>query len=218
MVERQGTQKRTVAIAVVALVVAVGFGAVNAIGYRGDPLAADAGWLALLRAGELTWWHAPSQLLDYIGAGVPALLMASIIAGALLLWRRPWGALYFVAAAVLSTAVVEIIKNTVGRLRPQDALVEAGFGSYPSGHSARAATFAVVLGILVPRLWVWMLGAAYTLAMMFSRTHLGVHWLSDTIGGALTGAAVPLLCFALVARQLEAEGARRHPPPWRRAA
>src|SRR5690606_8696144 len=98
--------------------------------------------------------------------------------------------------------------------RPADALIEVGYGSYPSGHSARAAVIAVALGILLPHLWVRMLGAAYAIAMMFSRTQLGAHWLTDTVAGAFVGAAVALLCFAVIAQKLAEEGARSHPPPW----
>jgi len=171
--------------------------------------------MAVVTPGKVTPWLTPSLVLHEIGAGLPAFVIASAVTGALFLWNRPWGALYFAAAAIVSTLVVEVMKNTIGRPRPTDALIDVGYGSYPSGHSARAAMIAVALGILLPRLWVRMLGAAYTLAMMFSRTQLGAHWLLDTVAGALVGAAVALLCFAALADKLGAEGAKGHPPPWR---
>jgi undecaprenyl-diphosphatase len=194
------------------LVVAVAFGVIIAAVYRGEPLGADLQWMAAVGSDE-HGWLTPSLLFHEIGFGLPAFALACAVGGALLLWGRPWGAVYFLTAALVSTALVELLKNTIGRPRPADALIEVGFGSYPSGHSARAAMLAVTLGILFPRLWVWMLGSAYTLAMMFSRTQLGAHWLSDTIGGALVGAAVALLCFAVFSDRLEHESQRAHPPP-----
>lgn len=209
------SRRRSVVVGGAAFVVAVAFGVINAAGYRGEPLGADRQWMEAF-GPEQRAWVVPSLLLHEIGFGFPAFALACMVGGALLLWGRPWGALYFLGAALVSTALVEVLKNAIGRPRPADALIEVGFGSYPSGHSARAAMLAVTLGILVPRLWVWMLGSAYTLAMMFSRTQLGAHWLSDTIGGAVVGAAVALLCFAVLSRRLERETQQEHPPPWRR--
>lgn len=209
-------QSRTLltVVGAVALAAVVGFGAINGGAYRGEPLGMDASWMAAVGPGQSAWLL-PSMVLHQVGFGVPAFVLASIVAGALFLWNRPWGVVYFLAAAIASTALVELLKNSIGRPRPTDALIEVGFGSYPSGHSARAAMLAVTLGILVPRLWVWMLGSAYALAMMFSRTQLGAHWLSDTIGGALVGVAVALVCFALLSGKLKREDERAHPPPWR---
>ena len=209
------SRRRSVVVGGAAFVVAVAFGVINAVGYQGDPLGVDLQWMAAI-GPEQHAWVVPSLLLHEIGFGFPAFALACIVGGALFLWGRPWGAVYFLTAALASTALVDLLKNTIGRPRPADALIEVGFGSYPSGHSARAAMLAVTLGILIPRLWLWVLGCAYTLAMMFSRTQLGAHWLSDTIGGALVGAAVALLCFAVLSRQLERERQREHPPPWRK--
>ena len=197
------------------LAIAVGFGAVNGITRGGEPVGIDVGWMAVVGPGQPAWLL-PSLVLHHVGFGVPAFIIASVVAGGLILWDRPWGAAYFLAAAITSAALVELLKNGIGRPRPTVALIDAGFGSYPSGHAARAAMLAVTLGVLIPRLWVWMLGAAYTLTVMVSRTQLGAHWLSDTIGGALVGAAAALLCFTLFTRQLQNEGERAHPPPWRR--
>ena len=202
------------ALGVAALSVAVAIGL--AVTSEGGAPAVDAAWMAIVDPGHPSPWLLPSLVLHEVGFGLPAFVMVTTIGGALILWNRPWGAGYFLAVAILSTVLVEVMKNSFARPRPTAALVETGFGSYPSGHSARAAMLAVALGILLPHLWVWMLGAGYTLAMMFSRTQLGAHWLSDTVGGALTGAAVALLCFAVLARQLVAEAARPHPPPWGR--
>ena len=107
---------------------------------------------------------------------------------------------------------MQLLKVTVGRARPEDMLVQSDPGSFPSGHTANAATTAVALGfIFFPRIWVWVAGSAYAVAMALSRTYLGAHWLSDTIGGLLLGAGVAVLVWAPFAFRLAAEGGRPHP-------
>ena len=144
--------------------------------------------------------------MDGLGGGILGVIVVPVVITIILLaFRRPWAALYFVVASMASAGVVQLLKNLFGRARPEDMLVTADFGSFPSGHVANAATIAVTIGIIVPRLWVWILGAFYTLLMAVSRTYLGAHWLTDTIGGALIGAGVALLVWTLFAQKLERE-------------
>ena len=90
-------------------------------------------------------------------------------------------------------------------------LVHADTGSFPSGHTANAATMVVVLGILFPRVWVWCLGVAWAVLMAISRTYLGAHWISDTIGGLLLGAGVAVIVWTPLAHRLALEATRPHP-------
>jgi undecaprenyl-diphosphatase len=48
-------------------------------------------------------------------------------------------------------------------------------------------------------------GAGYVVLMALSRTYLGAHWVTDTIGGMLVGGAVAVLVWVLFARRLRAE-------------
>lgn len=147
--------------------------------------------------------------MDRLGGGIIGVFVVPVVgAVVLLLCRRPWGAAYFVVASAASAGVVQVLKQFFGRARPEDMLVTSDFGSFPSGHVANAATIAVVVGVIVPRVWVWVAGAAYTVLMALSRTYLGAHWLTDTIGGALVGAGVALLLWAVFALPLERERLR----------
>ncbi len=58
--------------------------------------------------------------------------------------------------------------------------------SFPSGHSASAAAFAVAVGMVVPALRLPLGAAAGTVA--FSRVYTGVHYPGDVVVGVLTGA------------------------------
>ena len=144
--------------------------------------------------------------MNDLGGGVFGVFVVPILtAVVLLICRRPWGALYFIIASAASAGVVQILKNLFGRARPEDILVHSDFGSFPSGHVANAATIAVAIGVIVPIVSVWIAGAAYTVLMAVSRTYLGAHWLSDTLGGLLVGAGVALVLWAAFATQLERE-------------
>lgn len=144
--------------------------------------------------------------MDALGGGIVGVFVVPIaVTAILLIVGRKWAALYFVVASAASAGVVQLLKNLFGRARPEDMLVASDFGSFPSGHVANAATIAVAIGIIVPKLWVWIAGAIYTILMAVSRTYLGVHWFTDTIGGALIGAGVALLVWTIFARRLERE-------------
>lgn len=157
------------------------------------------------------WWHdlviatRPealllfAQVMNRVGGGVIAAVIAPLaIAGALFLAHRRWEALYALIAFLFSALLVQVLKSLFGRARPDDMLVASDYGSFPSGHTANAATIAVVLWLIFPRVWVAIAGVVWTVLMGFSRTVLAVHWITDTLGGALAGAAGALLVAAIV--------------------
>jgi membrane-associated phospholipid phosphatase len=168
---------------------------------RGDePFAIDLGWNALVAAMFNPAFSAFSYFMDWIGGGWAAILVVPI-GGALVLvlLRRPWAAVYFVAAEAVSAGGVQVLKHLFGRVRPEDIVVIADYGSYPSGHVANAATIAVAAYVIFPRVWVAIVGGVWIILMAFSRTYLHAHWLSDTVGGALIGAGTALLVAAAFA-------------------
>ena len=70
--------------------------------------------------------------------------------------------------------------------------------SFPSGHSASAAAFAVAVGDVLPGLRRPLLGAAFIVA--FSRVYTGVHYPGDVIVGAGVGAIVGRLISSVARR------------------
>jgi membrane-associated phospholipid phosphatase len=71
-------------------------------------------------------------------------------------------------------------------------------GSFPSGHSASAAAFAVAVGDVLPALRPALRVAA--VAVAFSRVYTGVHYPSDVLVGATVGALFGRLAPRLVLR------------------
>lgn len=197
-----------------ALVAALGLGLVVTL--RASPLGLDAAWMQEITDHRSDLWLVPSLVMNTVGGGILGAFILPLLTTVLLVvFGRPWGAVYFLLATVVSAGIVHLLKATFGRARPADILVNVDAGSFPSGHVTNAATLAVSLAFIVARTWVWYAGSLWVVLMSLSRTYLGAHWVTDTVGGALLGAAVAVLIWAPFATRLGRESWRL---PWRRAS
>ena len=176
----------TVAFVVLRVVVAAG-------GH--EPLDVDIRWHDLMAASR--------DDVGVVVAWVPAIVggtVGMIVVGALLialfLWRRRRAdAVTLAIAMVVVVAVGATMAAVIGRTRPADSLAERMATSFPSGHTAVATTVVVILALALRRWYVWLLGAGWVLTMMWSRTYLNAHWLSDVVAGLLEGIAVAALVW-----------------------
>ena len=186
-----------------AVVLAVVLGVLVALREAG---ALDVAWMDEMLEWRGGLGEAVSLVFDFAGGGWFAILVVPIgVAVAFVFAHRPWSALDFVVASAASALVCQVLKALFGRPRPEQILLPLDNGSFPSGHTTNAAVIAVSLGLLLRRAWVWVLGMLYLVAMAFTRTYLGAHWLSDTLGGALLGAGVALLVWCLLLPKLRLE-------------
>lgn len=186
---------------------------------RGDtPFTVDSWWNVLLADWRVSVVVSFSLAMGVVGGVWASVVITAVGAVLLLFLRRPWGALFLVVTQILSAALVQVLKHLFGRARPEDIIVISDYGSFPSGHTANAATLAVVALILFPRAWVAVVGAVWVVLMAFSRTYLHAHWASDTLGGTLVGVAAVLLVAALFAARLRTEPRPRAEPMTRASA
>lgn len=102
------------------------------------------------------------------------------------------------AVAAASAVANGLLKPLFPRSRPgseqtplvRRLLVPPMSSSFPSGHSASAAAFAVGVALESPAAGAVV--APLAAAVAYSRVHTGVHWPSDVAAGALLGAAIAL--------------------------
>src|SRR5690606_35884340 len=117
-----------------------------------------------------------------------------------LLWRRRVHlAVYLAGTALLGGGVNLVVKHLVDRERPigtfDEPVASAAGPSFPSGHAmiSTVAYGALLLTLLplVPERRRSLVVAATALlvaAIGFTRLALGVHWVTDVVGGHVLGA------------------------------
>lgn len=171
----------------------------------------DAWWRVVAGAspdGGAHTWFVP-MFFQFLGEAPGAIAMLLIPVGLAVVgrWRS---ALFFLSAALLSMLLYsQGMKNLVHRPRPAldealglyGPLFSVDHGSFPSGHAVSAAALVFGVAALIPavrrtarRVW-WIVGAIIMLGMMWQRTLINAHWLSDTFFGLVAGAAGVLLMW-----------------------
>jgi len=152
--------------------------AVSEAFYAGDGRAAGLDVLLEVLTAPGSWW-------------VRALLLLPVVVS--LVGRRLWWtAGWVVTALVLVGPLTAALKEYFGRIRPPFDEGGARYESlsYPSGHASGIATLvAVVLVLAWPllgataRRWALGVGIALVVLVGLTRMWLGVHYLSDVVGG-----------------------------------
>ncbi len=220
---------RTIVLAAVAwisvLVVmggaAVGIGAILHAGGDGSIDSEVWRWVVGHRTSGL---DAVAEGLTHIASTDFVLPITVLVAAALVWARRARDAAFVAASAAGAYLITAILKEVVARPRPPVAerLVTENEFSFPSGHATQSiALYGAFLVLLVassgrgPRIAAWCAGALVALAVGWTRVYLGVHWLSDVVGGWMVGGAwLAMLAWLMTYVGAEADDpAGGEPPP-----
>lgn len=153
-------------------------------------------------------WADALKAVTFLGTSLVLYSVVAVAAVVSLARRQPRLAAFVVATAATGGLLNRLVKALVGRERPwfPDPLADSGGYSFPSGHAMNSAVvFVAVAAALVilsrrsPR-WLVPAVAGLVLAIGFTRVALGVHFVSDVVGGWLLGVAwvvVGLAAFGL---------------------
>ncbi|MEU6758344.1 phosphatase PAP2 family protein [Streptomyces sp. NPDC046685] len=172
----------------------------------------ESGWAPLYRldravaerlhqaaVGHPGWVRVLHVLTDFVWDPVTMRLLVVL----LVLWlltRRAWRLAAWASVTAAAGALTGVlVKTAVERARPHlpDPVAHAPGFSFPSGHAMTAFTSCAVLLLvllpLVPRAWQPLPRALAVISVVgvgYTRVALGVHWVSDVVGGWLLGLAV----------------------------
>lgn len=169
-------------------------------------------------AARTAWWLAAARY------GAPWVMrVVLIVIAAIQATKRRWQvAAWLVGVVVAENLLAPAAKLLLNRPRPHwlhPIAVEHSL-SFPSGHSAGAGMFVTVIALLVPmtfssrtlRVGLIGLATAVGLTICADRIFLGVHYLSDVLGGVCLGTAIAaagwLLLLGFRARRNASSAAR----------
>lgn len=107
------------------------------------------------------------------------------------------------SSLILAAGISSGLKYTVKRPRPFvtysfiEKASSGGSPSFPSGHTSDAFATATSLSLAFPKWYVLIPSYLWACSVGYSRMHLGVHYPSDVLGGAVVGAGTAFLCYKL---------------------
>jgi membrane-associated phospholipid phosphatase len=163
-------------------------GVVSQALYAGDDRATSLDLLLEVLTAPGSWWFRALVFL-------PVLVL-------LLRRRLWWTSAWLAAAVVLVGPLTSLLKEYFGRVRPDFGQGGARLDSlsYPSGHASGIATLVTVALVLAwpllaarTRRWWLVAGVGLVLLVGLTRMWLGVHFLSDVVGGWALGVGWTLL-------------------------
>ena len=135
--------------------------------------------------------------ITMLGDGYVLTAMMATIVG-WLAWRKAWRAAIASATVFLAGKLFSmLLKYSIHRPRPVELYTGADSFSFPSGHATMAAITFGILAVLAShamnrwnRSLVYAICGLFVITIAYSRIYLGVHWLSDVVGGVVFGGVV----------------------------
>jgi membrane-associated phospholipid phosphatase len=106
-----------------------------------------------------------------------------------------------IAAYAINSGITEAMKYSINRTRPFITYTDivkkspAGIPSFPSGHTSSAFATATSLSLMYPKWYIIVPSICWAGTVGYSRMHLGVHYPSDVLAGALVGAGSAWLTY-----------------------
>ncbi|MEA3076904.1 MAG: hypothetical protein QOF60_1812 [Actinomycetota bacterium] len=172
-----------------------------------------------LYAGPGSWVRGVASVVTVFGAAgfiVPATVLVTVWAWFLFRDRDRWLVLFAPVAVLVPFLAGRVLKGAVHRQRPSTStLLQEVHASFPSGHATSSAALALTIALLLiagavswRRPVIVGLGV-YAVAVSLSRLVLGVHYLTDVVGGICLAGACVLSCAWLFSRG----GGRESNPP-----
>lgn len=182
---------------------------------RLDVRVADGGYADTYRHPHLTsfWLTVASWGQPVVQRGL-MLVLAVVLA----VRHHRSTAVWLVALVVVENLVAPGMKHVLNRPRPEwdNPITVEHSTSFPSGHATAAATFALAVLLVLPllirsRAWRWVVGAVTVVVALLicaDRIMLGVHYLSDVVGGVLLGGLLAVASWAVLTQVDRARAAR----------
>lgn len=112
-------------------------------------------------------------------------------------------AIYIGKTIMVSTFITIATKYTIKRERPfvtypfLDKQSDGGNYTFPSGHTSVAFATATALSIAKPKWYIIAPSFMWAGAVGYSRMHLGVHYPSDVLAGAIVGSGSAYLTYKI---------------------
>jgi undecaprenyl-diphosphatase len=169
-----------------------------------------ARWMVTQRTP--TWNHVTvwgSLLAETTTKVVVTVVLALVL---LKLWHRWLEPVLLIVSLSIEAAAFIVVTTVVGRHRPDVPRLDGSpvGSSFPSGHTAAAAAYAAIAVVVFwhtrkqwARALVVLICALVPVIVGLSRMYRGMHFLSDTIAGAVLGGAAVALTTLVLARSPE---------------
>jgi undecaprenyl-diphosphatase len=158
---------------------------------------------ALYAGDDRSWWlESVLQVATAPGSSAVRGVVYLPVLVWLVLRRAWWTAAWVLTAIALVGPLTTVLKELIGRQRPlfADGGARLESLSFPSGHSSGVVTSVTVALVLAwpllapPARRAWLAAGVALVALVgLSRMWLGVHYLSDVLGGWVFGLAWTLL-------------------------
>ena len=109
-----------------------------------------------------------------------------------------------ISSSIILSGMISIgLKHTVNRERPFETypfieqVTSVTTASFPSGHTTHAFALATSVSLVYPEWYIIVPSYVWAGAVGYSRMHLGLHYPTDVLAGAIIGSGSAYLCHKI---------------------